>query len=71
MAKLRFKRGNKFNGADDIYLTKKSIAVKRYSCWYDMNGKFHSEESVKYYPKTKKNLTQAKQIWGWVRNGRG
>lgn len=34
-------RVNRFAGADDIYLTKNSIAVRNVSTYQDKNGKFH------------------------------
>lgn len=62
---------NKFAGVDDIYLTKKSIAVRHVSTSYDKNGKFHLSDVTKYYPKTSKNLSQARRIHGYIRSGRG
>ena len=72
MAKLQkfINRVNKFAGADDIYLTKKNIAVRHVSTWYDKNGKFHYSDVTKYYPKTSNNLAKAKKIHGNIRYGR-
>lgn len=61
---------NRFAGADDIYLTKNSIAVRKVSTYYDKNGKFHLTDNTKYYKKTAKNLSSAKSIYGYIRNGR-
>ena len=61
---------SKFRGADDVYLTEKSIAVRYYSTWVDKYGKYHTADKTKYYPKTSKNLRDAKSIFGWVRKGR-
>lgn len=62
---------NRFAGADDIYLTKKNIAVRKVSTFYDKNGKFHMTDTTKYYKKTAKNLANAKSIHGYIRYGRG
>ena len=61
---------NKFAGADDIYLTKKNIAVRKISTWYDKKGKFMMNDVTKYYPKTKRHLDLANSIYGYVRKGR-
>ena len=60
----------KCNGADDIYLTKNSIAVRRISTYVDKRGKYHLEDKTKYYKKTSKNLECAQKKFGFIRNGR-
>ena len=61
---------SKFNGADDIYFTKKNIAVRNISTWIDKRGKYHCNYKTKYYPKTKSNVKQVIKTFGFVRNGR-
>ena len=60
----------RFSGADDIYFTKKNIAVRNVSTWYDDKGKFHLADKTKYYPKTKRNISSAFNVFGYIRNGR-
>lgn len=57
---------NKFAGADDIYLTKKCICVKRCSSSRDKSGNYFYHEKKNYYPKTRKNLVQAKSLYGFI-----
>lgn len=64
------KRGNQFAGVDDIYLTKKSIAVRHISGVEKPNGNISFSIKTKYYPKTRKNLAKAKDIHGYIRYGR-
>ena len=61
------RKSNKFAGADDIYLTRKSICVKSVSSRKNKDGVYTVVEKKKYYPKTKKNLNQAKAIHGYLR----
>lgn len=63
-------RKNIFSGADDVYLTDKSIAVRKYSTWIDRNGKHRYSDKTKYYPKTTANLKKAKAVFGFLRKGR-
>ena len=60
----------KFLGADDIYLTQNSIAVRRISSYQDRNGKYHLVDKTKYYKKNQKNLKTASSIYGHIRYGR-
>ena len=62
---------NRFAGVDDIYLTKKNIAVRNVTSFFDKNGGFHMTDKTKYYKKTAKNLARAKSIYGHIRYGRG
>ena len=58
---------NKFNGADDIWLTNKNnIAVKRVSTYVDKKGIYHHHEKTRYYLNTPKNLMQAKKVFGRI-----
>lgn len=61
---------NKFAGADDIYLTKTKIAVRRVSTTQDRFGNFKMYDNTKYYSKNKKNLNLARKIYGNLRYGR-
>ena len=62
-------RMNRFIG-DDIYLTDKSIAVRRVSTTQDKHGNYRMYDKTKYYPKTKSNLAEIKRMYGYVRKGR-
>ena len=59
-----------FAGADDIYLTKKNIAVKRVSSTKDSKGNWRTSTKTVYVPKTVRNLNIAKSIHGYIRKGR-
>ena len=59
-------RKNKFYGADDIYLTKKSICVTKISS-SSKNGVFTLSEVRRYYPKTFKNLKLASSVHGQIK----
>lgn len=61
---------NKFYGADDIYLTKRSIAVRRVSTVRSKSGRAVLKDKTTYIPRTERNLRQAKSIYGYLRNGR-
>jgi len=64
------KRGNQFVGADDIYLTKKSIAVRNIVSEMHFGKRYVLSDKTRYYPKTRKNLAKAKDIHGYIRYGR-
>lgn len=59
-----------FAGADDTYLTKKNIAVKRLSSTKDSKGNWTLVEKTTYVPKTVGNLNEAKKIHGYIRKGK-
>ena len=61
---------NVFAGADDIYLTDNSIAVRRISTAPGRNGRAVTKDRTTYLPKTDKNLNKAKSIFGYLRKGR-
>lgn len=61
---------NKFAGADDIYLTKNSIAVRRVLTRKVGDGVYRVTDKTKYYPKTSSNLRSAGNIVGKIRHGR-
>lgn len=67
MARLR----NKFAGVDDIYFTKKNIAVRNISTYQDKHGNYRMVDKTRYYPKSSKNLSQARRIHRYIRSGRG
>ncbi len=58
-----------FYGANDVYLTKKNIAVRRISTKSD-NGIMVFKDTTRYYPKTKSNMASLSRICGRVRHGR-
>ena len=64
------RKRNKFAGADDIYLTRKNIAVRKVSTRNLGNGNYRVTDKTIYYPKTRKNLNQANSIFGKLRFGR-
>lgn len=61
---------NIFRGADDIYLTKKRIAVRRVATKRDAQGNQVYSDRTVYVPKTAKNLERARSIHGKIRYGR-
>ena len=56
--------------ADDIYLTNKSIAIRKFTSWKNNKGEFCCNDKTIYYPKTKKNLKKFKSLFGFIRFGR-
>ena len=54
-------------GADDVYLTKKNIAVRK--VFSGRNGRIVSDRT-NYYPKTAENMKIARSHWGRLRFGR-
>ena len=62
-----FKR---INGADDIYLTKKSIAVRNVYTYQDSKGNFKLKDNTRYYKKTKSRISYLTKKFGYVRKGR-
>lgn len=64
------RRRNKFAGVDDIYLTRKNIAVCHLTPTIGSYGRTAYCYKTKYYPKTRKNLAVAKRIHGSIRYGR-
>ena len=61
---------NVFAGADDVYLTESSIAVRRVSTEKSRSGKAVLKDKTTYVPKTEANLRRAKGIFGYLRFGR-
>ena len=61
---------NRFAGADDVYLTENSIAVRRVSTTKSRSGKAVYKDNTTYVPKTEANLKKAKNIFGYLRFGR-
>lgn len=64
------KKRNVFAGADDVYLTKKFIAVRRINTYRGKNGKAKLSDKTRYYKRTTKNMSLAKRIFGNIRFGR-
>ena len=64
------RKRNKFAGADDIYLTKKSVAVRKIATTQDKYGNYRMYDNTKYYPKTKSNINLARKVVGNIRYGR-
>lgn len=64
------RKRNKFAGADDIYLTKKSVAVRKIATKLDKHGNYRKYDNTKYYPKTKSNINLARKVVGNIRYGR-
>ena len=61
---------NMFAGADDVYVTENSIAVRRISTEKGRNGRAVLKDKTTYVPKTDKNLDKARGIFGFLRFGR-
>lgn len=61
---------NIFAGADDVYLTDRSIAVRRVSTVKGRNGKAVLRDKTTYVPRTDANLRKAKEMFGYLRSGR-
>ena len=61
---------NVFAGADDVYVTENSIAVRRISTEKGRNGRAVLKDKTTYVPKTDKNLDKARGIFGFLRFGR-
>lgn len=57
----------RLEGADDVYLTDKSIAVRRIKS--GKGGRIVSDVTT-YYPKTRENMKNAREIFGTLRKGR-
>lgn len=57
-------------GADDIYLTDKSIAVTRVATGYDKRGQYTITETRKYVPRTEKTMSILSKEVGRVRKGK-
>ena len=57
-------------GADDIYLTKNSIAVRKVRTVRGKSGITRLEDSTRYFPKTEQNIKNATSIFGRLRIGR-
>ena len=63
-------RKNVFRGADDIYLTDRSIAIRRVSTVKSKSGRAVLKDKTTYVPKNEKNLRKAKELYGYLRKGR-
>lgn len=68
MAKSR--RRNIFAGADDIYLTKNYIAVRRLNSRFTRSGRMTSSDKTRYFKRSAKNMQLLKKTQGYVRFGR-
>ena len=55
------------DGADDVYLTDKSIAVRRIRS--GKSGRIISDKTT-YYPRTRENMKSARDMFGALRKGR-
>lgn len=55
-----------FDGAYDIYLTTKNIAVKRLMSGQDKNGRGRTLMITTYVPKTVGNLNDARKVLGYI-----
>ena len=64
------RKRNVFAGADDVYLTKKFIAVRDISTRFNKNGKMTFVDKTKYLKRTAKNMQLLKKTQGNVRFGR-
>ena len=54
-------------GADDVYLTDESIAVRRIRS--GKSGRIISDKTT-YYPRTRENMKSARDMFGALRKGR-
>ena len=61
---------SKFNGAEDVYLTKNKIAIRRTKSTIDKSGNITFTDTTRYVPKTAANLKAAKKAHGKLRHGR-
>ncbi len=68
MPRKRSKFSSVVYGADDIYLTKNKIAIRKVST---TNFPYKFQDKTKYYSKSKKNLAIAHKVYGHIRYGRG
>lgn len=57
-------------GADDVYMTKNGIAVRRTKSKIAADGKIVYVDRTVYYPKTKNNAKIAQRACGKLRKGR-
>ncbi|MBQ8289962.1 MAG: hypothetical protein IJY01_03735 [Clostridia bacterium] len=64
------RKSGPFVGADDVYLTEKSIAIRRVYSYKDRFGKNRLSDTTEYIPKTQKNLQKASRLFGKLRFGR-
>lgn len=69
MAKKKNRKKVFLLGADDVYLTKKNIAVRRIST-STSNGVQVFKDTTRYYPRSKANMTALSRVYGHVRRGR-
>lgn len=63
-------RKNPFKGADDIYLTKKHIAVRRMNTFTTRSGNVKVTDNTRYYKKNRQNFKMAIDVYGCLREGR-
>ena len=68
MAKSR--NHNIFAGADDVYLTKNCIALRKINSGFSKSGYMTYSDKTRYYKRTAKNMQLLKQTQGYVRFGR-
>ncbi len=68
MPRKRKKFSSAVYGADDIYLTKNKIAIRKV---YTTQYPYKLYDKTKYYSKSKKNLAIAHKVYGYIRFGRG
>ncbi len=64
------KNRNMFVGADDVYLTKKFIAVRKINSGFSKSGRMTYSDKTRYYKRTAKNMQLLKKTQGYVRFGR-
>ena len=67
---LKPRHTNIFAGIDDIWLTPKSIAMKKVRSIKDKKGNWTLVEKTTYVPKTVNNLIEAEILHGHIREGR-
>lgn len=68
MAKSRNR--NMFAGADDVYLTKNFIAVRKVNSGFTKSGRLIYSDKTRYYKRSTKNMQLLQKTHGHVRFGR-
>lgn len=64
------KISNIFAGADDVYLTKKFIAVRKINSRFTKSGSMTYSDKTRYFKRSAKNMRLLKNTHGYVRFGR-
>lgn len=67
---LKNKCRNMFAGADDVYLTKNFIAVRKVNSGFTKSGRLIYSDKTRYYKRSAKNMQLLKKTHGYVRFGR-